>query len=104
MKNIFTTAMVTIVDAESDCNCDCCGRKLKMGARMNDGHIVGVDCLAAMTFADRYLGKRGRGWAVVKGSDHRDTLKRMAHARANLRSTYPGPTLKVRTAAIVEGA
>lgn len=97
MQQLFTTATVQIVDAEPDCVCDCCGRGLKLGAVMNDGHVVGVDCLAAMTFADKYIGPRvGRAWKVVKGSEHRDTLKRLAHARKTARSSYAGPTLKVR--------
>lgn len=101
MQNLFTTETIQIVDAEPECTCDCCGRNLKLGAVMNDGHVVGVDCLAAMTFADRYLGKRGRGWVVVAGSSHRDTLKRMAHARKTARSSRPGEVLKVRKAALV---
>lgn len=100
MQMIFTTPTVQIVDAEPDCACDCCGRKLKLGAVMNDGHVVGVDCLAAMTLADKYISPRvGRGWKAVKGSEHRDTLKRLAYARKTARGSYPGPTLKVRQAA-----
>lgn len=100
MQQLFTTETVQIVDAEPDCSCDCCGRKLKLGAVMNDGHVVGVDCLAAMTFADRYLGKRGRGWVVVAGASHRDTIKRLAYARKTARSSYSGPTLKVRAVSV----
>lgn len=93
---MLTRETVQIVGVEPECSCDCCGRSLKLAARLDDGHVMGVDCLAAATLADRYLGNGRRGWKAVKGSDHRDTLKRLAHAQRTLRGTYPGPTLKVR--------
>lgn len=95
MKRLFAADMVRIIDAEPDCECDCCGRKLKLGAVINTGHTVGVDCLAEMTLADRWLG-RARGWKRVPGADHRQVLKRLSAARQRLQGGEPSGPLKVR--------
>lgn len=52
---------IQIIGYEKDCNCEHCGRSLKHGIRINDGRIVGAQCLdKSLTKPKNYQGKNYR--------------------------------------------
>lgn len=52
---------ITITGYTTDCNCEHCGRNLRHGIRINDGRVVGAQCLdQVMTKPKTYGGKAYR--------------------------------------------
>lgn len=80
----------TINGFEAHCNCDHCGRPLKIGINLSGFGIIGADCLNAAIKFDRTrwgAGKPGAAYlrqlAKMKQNDSAEQLSRMGyHARA----------------------
>lgn len=52
---------ITITGYTTDCNCEHCGRNLKHGIRIDDGRVVGAQCLdQVMTKPKVWSGKSYR--------------------------------------------
>ena len=84
------TTIAQIQGYEGECNCDHCGRNLKIGIRLAGYGIIGADCLNAAIKFDKKRwggGKPGAAYlrqlAKMKEKESADSLSRIGyHARA----------------------
>lgn len=78
--------MITIIGCERECECDHCGRPLKVGIRTDLLGTIGADCFRAMMPVDRRRFSQGRpdaGWlrtlAKLRERDSDESLRRMGY-------------------------
>ena len=78
-----------IIGYEEDCNCDHCGRKLRVGIVLSGYGTIGADCLNAAIVFDRKrwgAGKPGapylRELAIKRQKNSPERLSQMGMARA----------------------
>lgn len=80
------TEKPSIQGYESHCNCDHCGRPLKIGIQLSGYGVIGADCLNAAIVPNRNIWRAGKptaDWlrtlAKLKQRDSAEQLKRMGY-------------------------
>jgi len=83
------TFQTKIMGADSETNCDCCGRALKVGIVLSGLGVFGADCIRAAMPIDRKRYSQGRpdaAWlrtmAKIAARDNADQIDRMGYTHA----------------------
>lgn len=83
------TFQTKIIGADSQTNCDCCGRALKVGIKLSGLGVYGADCIRAAMPVDRKRYSQGRpdaAWlrtlAKIAERDTAEQISRMGYAQS----------------------